>query len=259
MFIECSPANQIIGLADYENAPVTASGYGMRDLWDRIWVMARIKIKICGITRREDALAALEAGADFIGLNLFAGPRKITVLQAAEILAGVGDAGAAVALVDLSTVEDFAAANQLAQEYGVRTFQLYGDLASVQILPGADVHYWPVFRIAQRADLRSLSAALPQMPFPAGAVLLDAYSTRGHGGTGEQIDLSWISEAQKADELRTLPPIILAGGLTAENVAHAINTVHPAAVDVSSGVEVVGQPGIKDHARMRAFIKAVGL
>lgn len=226
---------------------------------DLLTQATQTKIKICGITRREDALAALEYGTDFIGLNFFSGPRKLALHQAAEIFSGLKNNHQIVALVDLSTSEGFTTAHQLAEEFGVRTFQIYGRPAAAKPIPIADAHYWPVFRIAQCADLRSLTATLPQMPFPAGAILLDAYSARGHGGTGEQIDLSWISEAQKADELRTLPPIILAGGLTAENVAHAINTVHPAAVDVSSGVEVAGQPGIKDPARMRAFIKAVRL
>ena len=218
-----------------------------------------IKIKICGIMRREDALAALEYGADFIGLNFFAGPRKLTIRQGVEIFPGTHHIHQIVALVNLSSPDGFAAANQLAGEFGVRRFQVYGDPAAAKSLPVADAHYWPVFRIAQRDDLRTLHAALLQLPFSAGAILLDAYSTRGHGGTGERIDVSWLSEAQQADELRTLPPIILAGGLTAENVAHAIDAVHPAAVDVSSGVEVAGQSGIKDHTKMRAFIRAVRL
>ncbi len=220
---------------------------------------AEIKIKICGITRREDALAALEYGADFIGLNFFAGPRKLTIQQGAEIFASINNMQQIVALVDLSSPEGFATGSQLAEKFGVRNFQVYGARAEAKSLSVKDAQYWPVFRIAQREDLRTLHAALLQLPFSASTLLLDAWSARGLGGTGEKIDLSWLSEAQKADELRQLPPIILAGGLTVENVVHAINAVHPAAVDVSSGVEVVGQPGIKDHAKMRAFIKAVHL
>jgi phosphoribosylanthranilate isomerase len=259
LFTKRGAANQIIGSADYGNAPGTSSGYSMRDICDRIWVMARIKIKICGITQREDALVALEAGADFIGLNLFAGPRKITVLQAAEILAGVGDAGAAVALVDLSTADGFAAANQLAQEYGVRTFQLYGDLVSARSLPGADVQYWPVFRIAVRDDLRTLTEQVRRLPFSATAILVDAFSAQGYGGTGTRIDGSALAEARRGGELRDLPPLVFAGGLHSENIGSAIEIVQPWAVDVSSGVEYAGRPGIKDHAKVRAFIKAVRL
>ncbi len=220
---------------------------------------AEIKIKICGITRRQDALAALEHGADFIGLNFYAGPRKLTIRQGAEIFPSINNIHHVVALVDLSSPEGFATASQLAEKFGVRNFQVYGNLAAAKSLSVKDARYWPVFRIAQREDLRTLHDGLRQLPVSASTILLDAWSTRGQGGTGEQIDLSWLSEAQKADELRNLPPIILAGGLTAENVAHVINTVHPAAVDVSSGVEVAGQAGIKDHTRMRAFIRAVRL
>ncbi len=226
---------------------------------DLLTQVTKTKIKICGITRREDALAALEYGADFIGLNFFAGPRKLTIQQRAEIFPAINNMHQIVALVNLSSPEGLAGAHQLAEEFGVRNFQVYGEPAAVKLLSAKDARYWPVFRIAHRDDLRLLTGALAQLPFSASSIVLDAYSARGHGGTGEQIDLSWLSDAQKADELRTLPPIILAGGLTAENVAHAINAVHPAAVDVSSGVEVAGQPGIKDHAKMRAFIKAVHL
>lgn len=221
--------------------------------------MAQIKIKICGITQRHDALVALEAGADFIGLNLFAGPRKITVLQAAEILNGIGASGKAVALVDLSTAEGFAAANQLAQEHGVRIFQLYGDLTAAQCLPGEAAEYWPVFRIASREDLRAVKAQVRALPFAAGAILLDAFSAQGYGGTGTRMDGSILAAARSSGELCDLPPVVFAGGLTSENVGGATGILRPWAVDVSSGVEYAGRPGIKDPAKVRAFIKAARL
>ncbi|MGC9259504.1 MAG: phosphoribosylanthranilate isomerase [Phycisphaerae bacterium] len=220
--------------------------------------MTRLKIKICGITRIQDAVAALEAGADFIGLNLYAGPRKMTVQQAGHILTAIPDPRvSAVALVDLSTPEGYAVASELAQAFGVRTFQLYGDLAQTRPVQVPQVRYWPVFHIARRDDLRTLPAVLESKSFSAAALLLDAFSTRGHGGTGTRIDLAWLAETATTGELRGLPPFILAGGLRPDNIAEVLKTLRPWAVDVSSGVEYAGRPGIKDHAMMSAFIGAV--
>ncbi len=216
-----------------------------------------LKVKICGLTRAEDALAAWEAGADWIGLNIFSGPRQITLPQAAAILRMLPDIKPVVALVDLSTQDGFAAALELAVTHQVRTFQVYGELKNLRALPVKAVDYWPVFRIARRADLREIAERLKTCAIPAAAIVIDAFSTRGHGGTGTSIDLSWLLAAQRAGEWRGLPPIMLAGGLKPENIAHVLAELRPWAVDVAGGVEAAGEPGIKDHARMRAFVQAV--
>ena len=88
-------------------------------------------------------------------------------------------------------------------------------------------------------------------------LLLDTASAEKLGGTGKAFDWNWIAEARAAGELDGLPPLILAGGLTPDNVADAIRIARPYAVDVSSGVEVAGRPGIKDPIKMRDFIHAV--
>jgi phosphoribosylanthranilate isomerase len=88
------------------------------------------------------------------------------------------------------------------------------------------------------------------------AYVLDTASPEKLGGTGQTFNWNWIAEARAAGELEGLPPIILAGGLTPENVAEAIRIARPYAVDVSSGVEVPGKPGIKDPVKMRDFIQA---
>src|SRR6185369_13376000 len=88
------------------------------------------------------------------------------------------------------------------------------------------------------------------------ALLLDTASKSALGGTGESFNWNWIAEAREAGELNGLPPIILAGGLTPDNVAEAIRIARPYAVDVSSGVEVPGKPGIKDPLKIRDFIQA---
>jgi phosphoribosylanthranilate isomerase len=89
------------------------------------------------------------------------------------------------------------------------------------------------------------------------AFVLDTASKTQLGGTGQSFNWHWIAEARAAGELTGLPPIILAGGLTPDNVADAIRIVRPYAVDVSSGVEVPGKPGIKDPLKLRDFIQAV--
>jgi phosphoribosylanthranilate isomerase len=216
-----------------------------------------LKVKICGLTRVDDALVALQAGADFIGLNIFAGPRKITLQQASKILKTLPDVTSAVALVDLSVPEGFAAAHELATEHQVRTFQVYGELTNIRVLPVNDVAYWPVFRIARREDIKSIAGQISRLAFPAAAIVLDAFSTQGHGGTGTSIDLTWLMAAERAGELHSLPPIILAGGFHAENIAGVLSVLRPWAVDVASGVEVAGQAGLKDHDKVRAFVRAV--
>ncbi len=220
--------------------------------------MTKLKIKICGITRIQDAVAALEAGADFIGLNLYAGPRKITVQQAGQILAALpGAPEHSVALVDLSTPEGYAVADELAQAFGVRIFQLYGNLVNTRPLSVPQIKYWPVFHIARRNDWQTLSTVLKANPFTAAAVLLDAFSTRGHGGTGTRMDMALLAQTRNTGELRGLPPVILAGGLTPANIAEVLSALRPWAVDVSSGVEYPRQPGIKEPVKISAFIGAV--
>ena len=218
--------------------------------------MVPVRIKICGITRIDDAIAALQAGADFIGLNLYAGPRKLTVQQASAILAATDAARMAVVLVDLSSAVGYTAASELATRHGVRIFQLYGDLKNVKCLPMADAQYWPVLRIVRRDDLRAVGAWVKSLPISTHAVLLDAFAPQGYGGTGARIHASWLAEARNAGEFSQLPPMILAGGLNPANIAQAVASVQPWAVDVSSGVENAGQPGIKSPAKIHAFIAA---
>jgi phosphoribosylanthranilate isomerase len=110
--------------------------------------------------------------------------------------------------------------------------------------------------IANRESIRQLRVRLERLALHPGALVLDTASNKALGGTGETFNWEWIKEARDAGELEGLPPIILAGGLTPENVAEAIRIAQPYAVDVSSGVEVVGKPGVKDPIKMRDFIQA---
>ena len=142
-------------------------------------------------------------------------------------------------------------------------FQLYCvPIESVTRL-GETYRYCPVFSISDRSSIAEVTASVcgPLLrgfwPNAVAAVVLDTASPDKLGGTGRPFDCHWIAEAREAGELAGVPPIILAGGLNPDNVAEAIRIAKPYAVDVSSGVEVAGKPGIKDAVKMRDFIQAV--
>ena len=238
--------------------------------------MPRTRIKICGITRPEDAALAADLGADAIGLNFFAGPRKITIARAAEIVDDLLPLMTVVGLLtgpcreipDPPSAEDLLGINSRTYSMAVRVFQFYGDHTYVLYRCGESdwrnaFHYWAVVSVKDRAFPKELARFRPgtrdckfYRTTPQ-ALVLDTAVPGQLGGTGQTFNWHWIAEARAAGELTGLPPIILAGGLTPDNVADAIRIARPYAVDVSSGVELPGKPGIKDPARLRAFIAAV--
>ena len=196
------------------------------------------RVKVCGITRPEDARAAAAAGASVIGMIFWPGsPRVVTPSAACAIVAALPTGVPAIGVFVNQPVEEINAAIDEAGLFGV---QLHGD-EPLDVIP----------RI-RRPVIRSLSldrlAMLPQVP-PAVTVLLDAADPQKRGGTGKTID--WNAAAAIARRRA----VVLAGGLTPENVQEAIAIVRPYGVDVSSGVE--SAPGIKDHARIVAFLTAV--
>ncbi len=200
-----------------------------------------IKVKICGITQAEDGVAAAEAGADAIGLVLAKSPRRVTVAQAQAIVAELPPFVTPVALfVNRSAVDILDTCEFL----GIRTVQLHGEerpeVARALVASGFCVV--KAFRIGSSADLEGLRG------YPAAAYLLDAKVAGKRGGTGVALDWELAARAT------ALGRIILAGGLTPDNVAEAVRRVRPYAVDVSSGVE--SAPGVKDPAKIRAFIAA---
>lgn len=243
--------------------------------------MAYTRVKICGITRPEDAALAAECGADAIGLNFLAGPRRIGVNDAWTVLQALPPMVMSVALTSYGPCRKYAAAIapwDIYRSLRILAFQLY----PAEAKHGWDFYeneadYWRVERIATRADVTRMAVDYlmerqqssrpesgPQkwgQPFTTfgarpKAFVLDAFVAGQSGGTGYALDWNWIAEARAAGELDGLPPIILAGGLTPENVAEAIRIVRPYAVDVSSGVEVAGKPGVKDPIKVRDFIQA---
>lgn len=218
-------------------------------------------VKICGITSVGDAELALKSGADAVGLNMVAGPRRVTADVAGEILSTISVAGKAVRqpcsvlLAKITAgrldddVEEVVAAHQ------VRWIQLYGDVTPSVIgsQNRAGRSPVPVIRVADEgfaADFSTFLAECGDDKPPA--VVMDAYHRDKLGGTGEPFRWSWVVAARERGELDGWPPIVLAGGLNPGNISRAVQVIRPWAVDVSSGVEA--SPGRKDPIKLRDFI-----
>jgi phosphoribosylanthranilate isomerase len=208
-----------------------------------------IGVKICGLTRLDDALACAEMGADWIGLNFHPGsPRYIAPEEAAAIVGALPASASAVGVfVDRPAVQ----VAELAKHLGITIVQLHGHEPPEDLLALGSLQVIRAFRLdhpaawGQVTEYLSRASALGLAP---DAILVDAYAAGQAGGTGTTV----------ADEvLDSIPPLrrlILAGGLTPENVAERVVRARPWMVDVASGVEHV--PGRKDLARVAAFIRA---
>ncbi|MBK4997198.1 phosphoribosylanthranilate isomerase [Pseudomonas sp. S37] len=203
--------------------------------------MSNVRSKICGITRIEDALAAAEAGADAIGFVFYAkSPRAVDVRQARAIIAELPPFVTTVGLfVNASRCE----LNEILEVVPLDLLQFHGDEAP-QDCEGYHRPWIKALRVRPGDDLE----AACQLYAGARGILLDTYVAGVPGGTGEAFDWSLVPA-------RLSKPIILAGGLSADNVGQAIAQVRPYAVDVSGGVEQA--KGIKDAAKIEAFMHAV--
>jgi len=217
-----------------------------------------MRVKICGITTADDGRAAVEAGADAVGLNFVGGPRRIEPEQAEIILAALPPFVVPVALVRLERERVPDALRALLADWGVRTIQVYGPLGT-DGLAGLLDDGWRVMPVLavrnerfteQTADWRMQEGSTAR---PA-AIVLDAYDDQREGGTGKTFCWQWVRAARDAGRLAGWAPIVLAGGLHPGNVAEAVRVVQPYAVDVSSGIEVDGAPGRKDPDKMRQFV-----
>ena len=201
------------------------------------------RIKVCGITNLEDALAALEAGADMLGFNFYRrSPRYVTPEEAAEV---VGRMPEGVTCVGVFVNEPAPAdVERIARAAGLHTVQLHGDETPdyCRSLRGLDAI--KALRVGEDFDVESVSA------HGTDSVLLDAYVRGERGGTGHTFDWSLASRARGR-----VARLFLAGGLTPDNVAAAVAAVRPYAVDVCSGVETA--PGRKSPELMRRFVEAV--
>jgi len=199
------------------------------------------RIKICGITRPDDAIIAANAGADAIGLVFYPkSPRAVTIEQAQAICAVLPPFITVVALfVDAEHFE----VNDILSAVPVNLLQFHGSETPAEC-ESFSTPYIKAIRMRDDADL--IEAAREY--HSAKGLLVDTYHPNEAGGTGEVFDWDRVP-----DGLNT--PIILAGGLEPSNVATAILQLHPYAVDVSSGVEQ--KKGIKDTDKIQAFVKAV--
>jgi phosphoribosylanthranilate isomerase len=213
-------------------------------------------VKICGITTLEDARCAIDAGADRIGLNLVSGPRRIELSTALTILAALPDASRVVALTKLEGVDD-PTLNILA-DHGVRRLQPYGPVTPEAIAALQDrgletIFVHPVVDEPAFAGLDGFLAACTDAR--PNYVLFDAAVEGQHGGTGRRANWEAMAHARARGRYAHWPPVILAGGLTPDNVAEAVRLVAPVGVDVSSGVE--SAPGRKDPRKIGSFLTAV--
>jgi phosphoribosylanthranilate isomerase len=202
----------------------------------------RTRVKVCGITRVEDALSAVKQGSDAIGLVFYEkSPRHIPVQRAAEIVAALPPFVCTVGLfVDASEAEVRAVLNAVRLD----VLQFHGN-ESPAYCAQFGVPYLKAVRVRPETNLVQYAADYAE----AKALLLDAYAEGVPGGTGQVFDWSLIPT-----ELSM--PVILAGGLNPANVAEAIRRVCPYAVDVSGGVE--REKGIKDADKIAAFMRGVG-
>ncbi|MEO1957647.1 MAG: phosphoribosylanthranilate isomerase [Methylophilaceae bacterium] len=201
----------------------------------------RTRTKICGITRIKDALAAVEYGADAIGLVFYKdSPRCVSVGQAAAISAALPPFVSVVALfVDPTQAE----VNAVLSQVRINVLQFHGN-ESEAVCTQYGLPYLKAIRVKSDTNLIQYAQSYQS----AKALLLDTYSEHAVGGTGQVFDWSLIP--------KNLPiPIILAGGLTPENVRDAVKQVQPYAVDVSGGVEA--SKGIKDPVKVAALMAAI--
>lgn len=208
-----------------------------------------IEIKFCGMMRPEDALNAARLDAAYVGVIFADSPRRLTDDRAREVFAVLPPA---VKRVGVFGREDADAIAARAERVGLQVVQLHGDpdaqsIAAVRSRWSGEV--WAVHRVSGSA----IGAGVADLLATADALVLDARVDGKLGGTG--VTLPWGELRARLPVRAGAARLVLAGGLTPENVAQAVEAFEPDIVDVSSGVE--SAPGVKDHGRMRAFRDAV--
>lgn len=200
----------------------------------------RTRVKICGMTRRQDADFAAESGADAIGLVFYApSPRAVSLAQAKEVVAGLAPFVSVVALF-VDPAPEFV--YECLEALPIDIIQFHGD-EPASFCEQFGKPYIKAIRMKPGTELTALSKHYAS----AKALLLDAYQPGVPGGTGQRFDWSMVADVDM--------PLILAGGLNADNVKQAIQQVRPFAVDVSGGVE--SEKGIKSHDKISAFMREV--
>lgn len=215
-----------------------------------------VQVKICGVTRLADALAATEAGADMIGLNFYSGsPRYITPESATALCAALRDAAGADTprLIGVFVNEPVSRISAIMTQVGLSGAQLHGDESRDMLKELRGTAFKAIQPPDVDAALDDVAYYAPSFPPESAglpAVLVDAYHPRLRGGTGETISAE-IGLAVREH----VPRYMLAGGLNAENVAERVRGLRPWGVDTASGVES-GTAGVKDHEKVWAFVLA---
>ncbi|MEW5974466.1 MAG: phosphoribosylanthranilate isomerase [Acidobacteriota bacterium] len=201
-----------------------------------------VKVKICGITRIEDAMAAVELGADALGFNFFKkSARYIEPSKAKPIIDMLPPLTSAVGVfVDEYSPERV---KSISQAMGLAAVQLHGNESPQYLKKISDLRVIKAFRVQDNFDPEALQA------FPASAYLLDGYDPQKQGGTGRTFPWEIALRAKQFGR------IIVAGGLTAQNIRDVIVQVQPYAVDICSGVE--SEPGLKDLQKLEGLLLEV--
>lgn len=201
----------------------------------------RVRVKVCGVRSRDEARLAVEIGADALGFNFWKGSRRYITPEAARDI--IDSMPVFVSAVGVFVNAEPEGVHRIAAETRLDALQLHGDET-----PEYCAQFGPLKMIkAVRVDAGFDPARLKD--YPVSAILLDTGVVGQYGGTGLSFDWRAAVRAKEYAE------IVLAGGLTTESVAEAIQTVQPMAIDVCSGVEA--EPGRKDFAKMRAFFREV--
>jgi phosphoribosylanthranilate isomerase len=205
-----------------------------------------VKVKICGLMHAGDAAAAAAAGAAYLGVVFAGGPRTVGQRQARDVVS----AAAGVPVLGIFARQPVETILQIRDVIGLSGAQLHGSYSQSDAarLRAAGLLVWRVVRIATPSDLDALAAAVPESE----AVLVEPRIPGAAGGAGVPLELAVAREARGRLGGH---PMALAGGLTPDTVADALEFVHPEIVDVSSGVET--RPGAKDHAKILRFVEAV--
>ena len=209
--------------------------------------MAEVRVKICGLTRREDALAADRARADYLGVILSSGfGRSVAPREAAQVVSGTRAKKVAV-VVDETAHQAAAAAVALSAD----VIQLHGDEQVETIEELRERGSWTLWKAVRARSLDDVARALERYGEVVQGLLIEGWKEGSIGGSGSRVDLD-------PSEVRALVPadldLILAGGLDPDTVADAVRSFHPDVVDVSSGVERKLRE--KDHERVHAFVDA---
>jgi phosphoribosylanthranilate isomerase len=207
--------------------------------------LGRVAVKICGITRADEARAIVEAGADALGINFWPKSKRFIALE--EALPWLHELAGTVPRVAVTVNADDDELRRLHDSAVIDWIQLHGDETPDRVR-SLTQQGLPVFKALGVRDRSSLKAAAA---YDSPTLLLDAYAPNEYGGSGATMD--WALGAAAVQEWPDRQ-IVLAGGLTPDNVAEAIRQVRPAAVDVASGVEI--SPGRKSLELVRAFIEA---